>query len=81
MKTSALALILLVFIISLGATILGSTSGLMSTQTSGTIEYNITNEGLYALEDYSDWFGTIVTAVIFVAIIAIIYMVAGSARR
>ena len=78
LKSSALELVVLVFIIALGAILLGSSSGLMKSLTANSLEYNITNTGLTALSTYSNYFGVIVISIIFVAIIGVIMIVGGS---
>lgn len=57
--------------ISIVAQILGTIKG---TQTAGTAEYNITDEGLTALLQWGDWFSIIVIVVIAVIVIAILML-------
>ena len=78
LKQSALELVVLVFIVALGAILLGSSSGLMANLGVQSIERNITNAGLYALNTYSSYFGLIVIAIIFVAILGVIMIVGGA---
>ena len=78
LKQSALELVVLVFIIALGAVLLGTTSGLGKGLTANSFEANIANAGVYALNTYSSYFGLIVIAIIFVAILGVIMIVGGA---
>jgi hypothetical protein len=80
LKTSALELVVLVFIIALGAILLGTSSGLGKGLTANSYEANITTAGLTALNSYSNYFGVIVISIIFVAIIGVIMIVGGTMR-
>jgi hypothetical protein len=78
LKSSALELVVLTFIIALGAILLGAQSGLGKGLTANSYEANITNAGLAALVTYSNYFGVIVISIIFVAIIGVIMIVGGA---
>lgn len=80
LRSSALEIVVLTFIIALGAILLGSSSGLEKGLTTNSYEYNITNAGLTALLTYSNYFGILVIAIIFVAVIGIVMIVAGAAQ-
>jgi hypothetical protein len=79
LKQSALELVVLTFIIALGAVLLGTSSGLGKSLTLNSLEYNISVAGNNALKTYSDYFGIIVIAIVFVAIIGVIMIVGGAA--
>lgn len=80
LKSSALELVVLTFIIALGAILLGTSSGLGKGLTANSYEANITSAGLGALNTYSTYFGVIVISIIFVAIIGVIMIVGGAVR-
>ena len=65
----ALALVVLVIIVAVGAQILGK---IQATQTASTTEYNTTTKGLTAMSQFGDWFSIIVIIVIAVVIIALL---------
>ena len=78
LRSSALEIVVLTFIVALGAILLGGTSGLAKGLTGA--EQGVTNAGLAALNTYSNYFGILVIAIIFVAIIGIIMIVAGATK-
>lgn len=75
---SALALVVLVIVVAIGAQILGE---IQDTQTVNSTEYNVTGDGMSALADYADWFSTIVTIIIAVVIIGLIIGAFATTRR
>jgi len=72
----ALTLVIAIFVVSMGATILGK---LKDTQTSGTAEYNITDKGITGLGQFGDWWTVIVLAVILGIIVFVLYAYLGGA--
>ena len=75
LQTSALAVVVLVIIVAVGAQILGQ---IRTTQTVNTTEYNVTNKGLDAMKTYGDWFTIIV--IIIVAVVIIVLLTRGFGR-
>ena len=67
--TLAVVLLVIAIVLGIGATIL---TQVQTTQTSGTIAYNITQEGLEAQEDLSDWQGTWVVIVAAAVVLGIV---------
>ena len=68
----ALALLVLVFIVSVGAKILMTIQG---TQTANAWDYNVTGQGLSAFSTFGQWFSTIAIVIVAVVIIGLIYLV------
>jgi hypothetical protein len=68
LSNSAIAVLLLVLVVSVGATVLQTIRG---TQTAGNHDYNITTAGLSSLNTYSDFFSVIVVVVVFAVIIGL----------
>ena len=70
-EVPSLVVVLLVIsiVLGVGATILTQIQG---TQTSGTLAYNITGEGLDSQEDFSQWQGTWVVIVAAAVVIGIV---------
>lgn len=68
LSNSAIAVILLVIVVAVGATILQQ---VRSTQTAANADYNITSQGLAALITYSNFFSVIVVVVVFAVIIGL----------
>ena len=68
LSNSAIAVILLVLVVSVGATILQTIRG---TQATNNYDYNITTTGLSALVTYSNFFSVIVVVVVFAVIIGL----------
>lgn len=68
LSNSAIAVILLVLVVAVGATILQT---VRTTQTSGNYDFNISSNGLTALDTYSDFFQVIVVVVVFAVIIGL----------
>lgn len=79
LRSSALEIVVLTFIIALGAILLGYNSGFGKTIASTSSEAVVINAGLAALNTYSNYFGILVIAIIFVAVIGIVMIVAGAA--
>ena len=67
----ALAIVILVFVVAIGATMLGTLKG---TQTASSMEANITDAGLGALEVFGDWFEIIVIVVVLAVILGLFAM-------
>ena len=68
LSNSAIAVILLVLVVSVGATILQTVRG---TQTAANYDYNVTTAGLASLITYSNFFSVIVVVVVFAVIIGL----------
>ena len=68
LSNSAIAVILLVIVVAVGATILQTIRG---TQTASNYDYNITTTGLSSLVTYSNFFSVIVVVVVFAVIIGL----------
>ncbi len=69
LRSGALAMVVLVIVIAVGAQILGS---IQTTQTAGTAEHNTTTAGLAALETFGDWFGIIVLVIVAAVVLSIV---------
>ena len=67
--TLAVVLLVIAIVLGIGATIL---TQVQTTQTADTIAYNITQEGLEAQEDLSDWQGTWVVIVAAAVVLGIV---------
>ena len=80
LRSSALEIVVLTFIIALGSILLGTSSGLGKGLTTNSAEANVTAAGATALLTYSNYFGILVISIIFVAIIGIVMIVAGTAQ-
>ena len=70
LSRSALAVVILVVVVAIGAQLL---STVRSTQTANTVEYNVTNKGLTALSTYGDWF-TIIVIVVIASVVIVLLM-------
>jgi len=68
LSNAAIAVILLVLVVTVGATVLQTVRG---TQTAGNADFNITNDGLNSLGTFSDFFSVIVVVVVFAVIIGL----------
>ncbi len=68
LSNSAIAVIILVLVVSIGATILQT---VQDTQTSPNADFNITASGLASLQTYADFFSVIVVIVVFAVIIGL----------
>jgi type II secretory pathway component PulF len=66
----AIVVVVAVVVLGFGAQILGQ---IATSQTAGTFERNITNQGLAGLKTLGDWIPTIVLIVVLAIIIGIIY--------
>jgi uncharacterized membrane protein len=69
---AALTLCVAIIAISIATQVLGTVE---DTQTANGSAYNITNSGLDAMEDFSDWFTTIVVVVAAVIVIGLVLLV------
>jgi len=69
LSASAIAIIILVITVAIGATVVAN---VRDTQTVNTTAYNVTTKGLDSLKTYSDFFSTIVIIVIFAVIIGLL---------
>ena len=69
LQGAALAMVVLVIVIAVGAQILGT---IRDTQTANTVERNTTEAGLDAMAEFGDWFTIIVLVLIAVVIIALL---------
>ena len=67
--TLVVVLLTIAIIMGVGATILGQ---VQDTQTAGTLEYNITQEGLDGQRDLSEWQGTWVVIIAAAVVIGIV---------
>lgn len=67
-SNSAVAVLLLVLVVAVGATVLQT---IRTTQTTGQYDYNITTQGLSSLVTYSNFFSVIVVVVVFAVIIGL----------
>jgi len=65
----AIAFVVVTIAVSLGATVL---SDIQDTQTADETDYNVTGEGLEALETFGEWLPTIALVVVIAVIIGII---------
>lgn len=74
----AIALVVLVVVIAVGAQILGT---IQDTQTVNTTEHNTTAEGLKAMDEFANWFTIIVLVIIAVVIIGLLLRGFGSISR
>ena len=72
----ALTLVIAIFIVSMGATILDN---LQDTQTADSADYNITGKGISGLSQFGDWWTVIVLAIILGIIVSVLYMYLGGA--
>jgi hypothetical protein len=68
LSNSAIAVIMLVLVVAVGATILQTIRG---TQTAANYDYNVTTQGLSALGTYGNFFSVIVVVVVFAVIIGL----------
>ena len=68
LSNSAIAVLLLVLVVAVGATVLQTIRG---TQTAGNYDFNITTQGLSSLTTYGNFFSTIVVVVVFAVIIGL----------
>ena len=68
LSNSAIAVLLLILVVAVGATVLQTIQG---TQTTDAADYNITGQGLSALSTYGDFFSVIVVVVVFAVIIGL----------
>lgn len=66
---TALYVIVLVVVVAVGATLL---TQIQATQTAGAYDYNITNTGLDALVQYSNWFEIIVIIIVMSVVIGLL---------
>ncbi len=78
LRVAALAIVVLVIIVSIGATVLGE---VRDTQTAGEYDYNITDLGLQALDTFGDWFDIIVIVIIAAVVIGLILLAFSGAGR
>jgi hypothetical protein len=69
---AALTLCVAIIAISIGAQVLGT---VQDTQTADSAGYNVTDAGLDAVEDFSDWFTTIVVVVAAVIVIGLVLLI------
>ena len=69
LQSAGLSMVVLVFIIAVGAQILGT---IRDTQTENSTEFNTTTAGLEAMDEFSNWFTIIVLVLIAVVIIALL---------
>ena len=69
LQAAALAMVVLVIVITVGAQILGE---IKASQTDNTTEYNTTEAGQEAMKEFSDWFTIIVLVLIAVVIISLL---------
>lgn len=69
LQGAAIAIVVLVVIVAVGAQILGQ---LRDTQTADTVEFNTTTLGLDAMAEFGNWFVIIVLVVIAVVIITLL---------
>lgn len=68
LSNSAIAVILLILVVAVGATILQT---VRSTQTAANYDFNVTTRGLSALVTYGDFFSVIVVVTVFAVIIGL----------
>lgn len=69
LQGGALALVVLVIVLGIGAQILGQ---IRNTETANSTEWNTTGSGLNALNTFSNWFTIIVLVIIAVVIISLL---------
>lgn len=69
LQGSALAVVVLIIIVAVGATVLAEVQG---TQTVNDSDYNVTDQGLEALLTYSDWFEILVIVLIATVVIGLL---------
>lgn len=69
LQGGALALVVLVIVLAIGAQILGQ---IRNTETTNSTEWNTTGSGLNALNTFSNWFTIIVLVIIAVVIISLL---------
>ena len=69
LQYAAIAIVVLVIVVSIGAQILGQ---IQSTQSNTSTEYNVTGKGISAMSTFGDWFAIIVIVVIAVVIISLL---------
>lgn len=69
LQGGAMALVVLVIVLAVGAQILGQ---IRNTETANTTEWNTTGSGLNALNTFSNWFTVIVLVIIAVVIISLL---------
>ncbi len=68
LSNSAIAVIILVLVVSIGATILQT---IQNTQTVNNSDFNVSASGLASLQTYADFFSVIVVVVVFAVIIGL----------
>jgi hypothetical protein len=68
LSNSAIAVIMLVLVVAVGATVLQT---VRDTQTENDSDYNISDTGLDAMSTYADFFNVIVVVVVFAVIIGL----------
>ena len=72
----AITFVVVAFVVSMGATILGD---LQAEQTADSYEYNVTGEGLEAMETFGQWLPTLALVVIAAIIIGVLVYYLGRA--
>ena len=70
LASSAIALVVLAVVLGVGATVL---SNVQTTQTSGTIAYNVTGQGLTAMNTYGTWLTTIAVISAAAVVLALLF--------
>jgi hypothetical protein len=78
LQGGALALVVLVIVLAIGAQILGQ---IRNTETANSTEWNTTGSGLNALNTFSNWFTIIVLVIIAVVIISLLIRGLGGLAR
>lgn len=71
---AAIALVIAAFLISIGATVIDE---LQDTQTTNTIAYNVSTQGLEAMESFGNWLPIIAIVVAAVVVIGLLVVYLG----
>lgn len=78
LQAGAISLVVLVIVVAIGAEII---SGVGDTTDADTVERNATDEGLDAMDEFSNWFTIIVLVIIAVVIIGLLLRGFGGVSR
>jgi hypothetical protein len=82
LRESVMELVVLAIIVALGLIMLGTDQGLQSTiSDNSTQEWLATNEAVYAIADIPDWYALIILAIVFVALIGIVFLIYRAGSR
>lgn len=75
LKDAVVELVVLAMIVALGLIMLGTDQGMAKQLTENSTEYNATVKAVESIATIPDWYGILILAIVFLAMLGIVFLI------